>query len=385
MRDPRNVDDYGALAARRLDLATVDWIDGGAEDEVSLRESVEAFQRLRFRPRQARGVAAVELATTIVGIPSAAPLVVSPFGMHGLFHPDGERATVAGAQAAGVPLCLPTVSTEAPQAVRAAGPEASLLFQLYVMQDEGLTQALVDRALAAGAQAVVVTLDAQFPGNREQRSLAAMYERLLDLPSSVSDLIAVRGASAITSAVEPALSWRHVERLIAAVDVPVLVKGVLRADDARIAHEIGVGGIVVSNHGGRQLDGAVAPIDALGDVVTAVGDAVEVFLDGGVRRGSDVVKALGLGARAVFVGRPAIWGLAVDGANGVADVLGILRRETATAMRQLGCATPAELREQGVVVPAAPGSVRSVPARHLHGERTADDQDPIQHATENGR
>jgi isopentenyl diphosphate isomerase/L-lactate dehydrogenase-like FMN-dependent dehydrogenase len=296
-----------------------------------LRENVAAFGRWVLRPRMLVDVSQTTAVTSVLGTEVSFPALVAPMAFQGLAHPDGERATARGAAAAGTIMCLSTLSTVSLEEVAGAAPEGKRWFQLYWGPDRTKVQDLLERAAVAGYRAIVVTVDLPEVGRRE-RDLRTGFET----PASLSDVT------------DNSLTWRDLEWLRAQTALPVLVKGILTGEDAVLATEAGVEGIVVSNHGGRQLDGVAASLDALPEVVEAVGDRAEVLLDGGVRRGTDVVKALALGARAVLVGRAALYGLAVDGAGGVERVLTLLREEVELALALCGCASPAEVARSHV-------------------------------------
>jgi isopentenyl diphosphate isomerase/L-lactate dehydrogenase-like FMN-dependent dehydrogenase len=254
-------------------------------------------------------------------------------------HPDGEVATARASLAAGTVMCYSTLATSTPAEVAAVGSQR--WFQLYVFRDESITHELIAQARDNGFTALVLTIDAPVRGNRE-RDLRTGFT----IPEGVD--VASIGRGGVTpkqmfDMISPSLTWHDLERIAGEAGLPLLVKGVLTAEDAHLACEHGAAGIVVSNHGGRQLDGVNATIDALPEVVEAVGDRLEVLVDGGVRRGTDVVKALALGARAVLVGRPVLWGLAADGERGVSRVLELLRAEIFTALQLVGCVTPADV------------------------------------------
>jgi isopentenyl diphosphate isomerase/L-lactate dehydrogenase-like FMN-dependent dehydrogenase len=321
-----NVSDYERAAEERLDPASFGYFAGGANDEWTLRENVAAFGRWVLRPRMLVDVSARKLATTVLGTEVSFPVLVAPMAFQGLAHPDGEQAMARGAAAAGTVMCLSTLSTVSLEEAAEAAPGGARWFQLYWGPDRSQTQGLVERAVAAGYSAIVVTVDLPEVGRRE-RDLRTGFET----PASLSDVT------------DNSLTWRDLEWLRAHTPLQILVKGILTAEDAVLATEAGVDGIVVSNHGGRQLDGVAASLDALPEVVEAAGDRVELLLDGGVRRGTDVVKALALGARAVLVGRAALYGLAVDGADGVERVLGLLREEVELALALCGCPSPEDV------------------------------------------
>ena len=302
------------------------YYSAGAGDEVTLRAEREAFERLRVVPLVLRGVERAETATTALGTPIRAPIMVAPTGVHGTAHPEGECATVRAAGQAGTLMAVSTGSSRRLEDIAGAatGPK---WFQLYAYRNaSSFTEALVRRAENAGYEAIVLTVDAPRWGRKER------FARVEDeLPPGL-------GAASIDEEFgeevrEPAaLAWEDVARLRSLTELPVILKGILHPGDAVLAVEHGVEGIVVSTHGGRQLDGVPASVEALPAVAKAVAGGAEVYLDGGIRRGTDVLKALALGARAVFVGRPVLWGLAVDGAAGARRVLEILREELEQAM-----------------------------------------------------
>ncbi len=325
--EPINVHDYEHLARERLSPGAWAYYSSGADDEVTLREECAAFERLRILPRVLRGVTSADLRTTALGAPTSMPILVAPTGLHTLAYPDGERATARAAGEAGTLMALSTVATPSLEEV-AASATGPLWFQLYVYEGaRHLAERLVRRAERAGYRAIVLTVDAPRFGHKE-RELRAGAE----LPSDLH-FAHFEGEPDVLEHLEPeALSWEDVTWLRSLTELPVVLKGVLHPDDAALAVEHGAAGIVVSTHGGRQLDGVPAGVEALPAVVEAVGGRAEVYLDGGVRRGTDVLKALALGARAVFVGRPVLWGLAVDGAAGVRHVLELLREELELAM-----------------------------------------------------
>ncbi len=326
-----NVSDYEAAARVRLDQSSWDFYMGGSDDEVTLRANRSAFERIRLRPRMLVDVSTCDTSTTALGTPIQMPIMVAPTSYHGLAHPDAECATVQGAGRAGT---LMTVSTAASRHLEdiAAAASGPLWFQLYVSQDERVTANLVQRAERAGYRALVLTIDMPRFGRRE-KDLRNQHVRTL--PGNFKDEgEAIRKNS---------LTWKDVDWLRTLTSLPILIKGVLTPEDALLGLEHGVDGIVVSNHGGRQLDGALASIEALPEVVEAVAGRCEVYLDGGIRRGTDVLKALAIGARAVLVGRPILMGLTVEGAAGVQDVLTLLRTEFEIAMALCGCPTVASI------------------------------------------
>jgi 4-hydroxymandelate oxidase len=330
-----NVSDYERAAEEKLDPAAFGYFAGGANDEWTLFENIEAFDRWVLRPRVLVDVSRVTAATSVLGTEVNFPVLVAPMAFQGLAHPDGEKAMARGAAAAGTVICLSTLSTVSIEEVADAAPHGARWFQLYWGPDRAQVQELLRRAEAAGYGAIVVTVDLPEVGRRE-RDLRTGFEAPVQL-ADVSD---------------SSRTWRDLEWLRAHTSLPLLVKGVLTAEDAELACEAGVEGLVVSNHGGRQLDGVAATLDVLPEVAEAVGDRAQVLLDSGVRRGTDVVKALALGATAVLAGRAPLWGLAVGGADGVERVLGLLREELELALALCGCASPAEVT-RAHVAPAA--------------------------------
>jgi isopentenyl diphosphate isomerase/L-lactate dehydrogenase-like FMN-dependent dehydrogenase len=343
---PINVADYERLAAESLEPGAHGYFAGGAGDERTLRENVEAFGRWRLRPRVLVDVGAVSTATTVMGTEASMPVLVAPVAVQRLAHPEGECGMARAAAAAGTIMCLSTIATARPSEVAEAAPEGKRWFQLYCFRDRAVTQALIDEAEAAGFGAIVLTVDAPHGGRRE-RDLRTGFQVPPEV--TVPSVVAAVGSRKpmtirdVFDLVDPTLTWADLERLASSCGLPVLVKGILTAEDARLAVEHGADGVVVSNHGGRQLDGVASSIEALGEVVEAVDGRVEVLMDGGVRRGTDVLIALALGARAVLVGRPALWGLAVGGEDGARRVLEILREELGLALALCGCASVADV------------------------------------------
>ena len=344
--EPINVADFERVAAGKLDAGTLGYFAGGAGDELTLRENVEAWGRWRLRPRVLAGLEGVTAATEVLGGPVSMPVLVAPVAYQRLVDPEGEIGMARAAAAAGTVMCLSTLATTRPSELAAVAPPGRRWFQLYCFRDEGVTRALTEEAVESGFEAVVVTVDAPPGGNRERdRRTGFKIPAGLGVPS-VSAAMGVERALTIAETfalMEPALSWSDLEDLASECEVPLLVKGLLTAEDAALAVEHGAGGIVVSNHGGRQLDRCVASGDALAEVVDAVDGRVPVLVDGGIRRGVDVAVALALGAEAVLVGRPPLWGLAAAGAEGARRVLELLREELELTLALCGCAAPGEL------------------------------------------
>jgi isopentenyl diphosphate isomerase/L-lactate dehydrogenase-like FMN-dependent dehydrogenase len=329
---PVNVWDYERLAAEKLDANAHAYFVGGAGDEVTLRDNLAAFERRKLRPRVLVDVQSVSTATTVLGTEIAVPIVIAPLALQRMAHPDGELATARAAARGGTIMCLSSAATVRPADIAAVAPEAARWFQVYVFRPRGLTEELIDEAVEHGYSALVLTADTPYLGRRE-RDIRVDFK----VPEELTLAVDLFGGG-----FDATLSWRDLEWL-AGYGLPVVVKGILTAEDAHLACEHGAGAVVVSNHGGRQLDGVPASLDALEEVVDAVDGRAEVLLDGGVRRGTDVLKALALGARAVLIGRAMLWGLAVAGEEGVKDVLRLLREEVELGLALLGCASPADV------------------------------------------
>jgi isopentenyl diphosphate isomerase/L-lactate dehydrogenase-like FMN-dependent dehydrogenase len=332
VRTPINVWDYERLAEEKLDANAHAYFAGGAGDEVTLRENLAAFERRKLRPRVLVDVLTVSTATTVLGTEIALPVLMAPLALQRMAHPDGELATARAAAAAGTIMCLSTATTARPAEVAAAAPDAARWFQVYFFGNRSATEELIAEAVDNGFSALVLTADVPYQGRRE---------RDVRIDFKIPEHLTVAG-DVFGQGFDAGLSWRDLEWL-AGYGVPVVVKGILTAEDARLACEHGAAAVVVSNHGGRQLDGVLASLDALEEVVEAVDGRAEVLLDGGVRRGTDVLKALALGARAVLIGRAMLWGLAVAGEEGVTDVLRLLRDDLELGLALLGCPSPAHV------------------------------------------
>ena len=343
---PINVADFARLAAEKLEPGPLDYFAGGAGDEITLRENVEAWGHWRLRPRVLNDVRAVSTAAEVLGGPVAMPVLVAPVAYQRMAHPEAESGMAAGAAAAGTVMCLSTLANTRPAEVAAAAPGGRRWFQLYAFKDEGVTRALMEEAIEAGFEAIVVTADAPPGGNRERdRRNGFTLPRELGTPSLTA---AVGGDKSLSiedtfALMNHALTWADVEDLASECSVPVLVKGVLTPEDAELALEHGAAGVVVSNHGGRQLDRSLATADALPEIADSVKGRGTLLVDGGIRRGIDVATALALGADAVLVGRPALWGLAAAGREGVAEVLELLRAELELTLGLCGCTSVSQL------------------------------------------
>jgi len=362
IEDLVNVADFGRAAEEKLDAGVAGYFFGGAGDELTLRENVAAWQGWRLRPRALAGLSEWSTGAEVLGGDVSMPVLVAPVAYQGLVDPDGEEAMARAAAAEGTVMCLSTLATRRPQPVAEAAPGGRRWFQLYCFRDTGVTGALIDEAIECGYEAIVVTVDAARGGNRERdRRTGFEIPAELGVPSVEAALGSDRALTIEETfeLMEPALTWAYLEKLATDCRVPVLVKGVLTAEDAALAIGHGAAGVVVSNHGGRQLDRCLATADALSEVVDAVEGRGTVLVDGGIRRGVDVAIALALGADAVLVGRPALWGLAAGGEAGARRVLDLLREELQLTLALCGCASPDELSRAHVQQAPAP-SVYSV-------------------------
>ncbi len=344
--EPVNISEFEGLARERMTQQAFDYVAGGADDEVSLRENRAAFERLALLPRVLIDVSTVDTSTRVLNENISFPVLVAPTALQTLAHADGELATARGTSAAGTVMIVSTMASHRLEDIAAAASGAKW-FQLYYHQDRSVTQELVRRAEAHGYKAICVTVDVPRLGRRE-RDLRNQFTLPSDVaPRNFEDVADLAGVDAaahgpnftahIASLLYDSLTWDDIDWLKSITTLPLLLKGVLTSADAKRAADAGVAGIVVSNHGGRQLDGVVTALDVLPDIVSAVGDRVDVLMDGGIRRGTDVVKALALGARAVLLGRPYVWGLAADGEAGVIKVLQMLHEEVELALALCGC------------------------------------------------
>lgn len=342
--EPVNVMEYRPRAAEALQAGAWGYLASGAEDEGTLSANREAYRRLRFRPRVLRDVSEVDLTTSVLGREVAFPILTAPAGFQGLFHPEAELATARATAELGALMVVSTLSSRTMEEVAAVGGDARW-FQLYAHRDREVTTALVRRAEEAGYRAICLTVDTPRLGRRETDVRNRLELSPDAMPANFEGLVEGDGETDAASAVagladellDPSLDWDDLAWLVDLTALPVVVKGVVAGEDAARAVDAGAEAVVVSNHGGRQLDDTVASVEALEEVVEAVGGEAEVLLDGGIRRGRDVAKALSLGARAVLVGRPYLWGLAAEGEEGVRHVLAMLRDELEGACALLGC------------------------------------------------
>ena len=321
--EPINVFDYEMLAQAHMEPSAWNYYQSGSDDEVTMCANRAAFERIRLRPRILVDVSTCDMRTIVLDTPVSMPILIAPTAFHSLAYPTGECAT---AQAAGRSGTLMVVSSSSTRSLEDIAREASgpLWFQLYI-HDRQSAEELVHRATKSGYRALVVTVDSPRWG-RKERSIRSGFR----LPQKAN----FRNAEAAVDVIP--LTWESLSWLRSLTSLPLVLKGILTAEDAVLAVEHGVDGIIVSNHGGRQLDSAIASIEALPEVVESVNGGCEVYLDGGIRRGTDILKALALGARAVLVGRPTLWGLAANGADGVSHVLELLRTELEVAMALSG-------------------------------------------------
>lgn len=370
-----NIEDMRRQARRRLPRALFDFIDGGAQDEVTLRRNRDDFARFTLVPRVLTDVSERSQSVTVLGQTYASPLILAPTGLPGVLWPNGAIEAARAADAAGVGFCLSTMSTSSIEEV-AAISQRPILFQLYVMKDRGLAKAMMERAKAVGCSALVLTVDLQVQGQRDRdvrngltipptfrvsnaidfalhpgwvwRFLCGPQVTLANFRGSgkSDDMFTI--ASFVNSQFDPSVTWKDIDWVRSIWDGPLALKGILDGDDARLAAEHGVNAVIVGNHGGRQLDGVPSAIMALADVVDAVEGRAEVILDGGVRRGTDVLKALSIGAKACMIGRPFLYGLASQGGAGVRRVLEMLRTEIDVNLALLGRAGVKELDRSAI-------------------------------------
>ena len=377
-----NISDLRTMARRRLPRAVFDYIDGGADAEVTLRENCRVFDDVTFRPRQAVAVPDCDLSTTVIGMPVDMPILLAPIGSSRTFYPRGEEVAARQAGEAGTIYVLSTLSGCPLEDVKAATSRPAW-YQLYLTGGIDAARSGIDRARAAGFSALVVTVDTPVAGLRERdirngtkellgrgASMLRFLPQFLARPRWLLDFLGDGGLMNFPNIVLPGqgplpyadvsaalarttVTWRDFDWIREAWDGPVVVKGILTGEDARLAVDEGAAAVVVSNHGGRQLDGVSPTLRALPEVVAAVGGRAEVLFDGGVRRGSDVAKALSLGARAVLVGRAYGYGLGAAGGPGVARAIEILRADLTRTLKLLGCAAATDLDRSYIDVPSA--------------------------------
>ncbi|MBK8549901.1 MAG: alpha-hydroxy-acid oxidizing protein [Ignavibacteria bacterium] len=351
-----NINDFESAAREKLTQMAYDYYSSGAHDEITLRDNCDAYKRIFLKYRVLVDVSKRDLSTEVLGHKISMPVMIAPTAFHKMAHTDGEVAVAKAASAADTIMILSTLSNSDVEDVVKATSNP-VWFQLYVYKDREVTKDLIRRAENAGCKAIVLTVDAPVLGTRERD-----VRNKFNLPKgiTVKNLTPARkenlpeiedsGLSAyVQKFLDPSLSWKDIEWLKSITALPVLVKGIACKEDALLSVQHGVNGIVVSNHGGRQLDTCRATIDVLPEIADAVQGKIEILIDGGIRRGTDVLKAVALGAKAVLVGRPVIWGLAVDGENGVSSVLEILRRELDLAMALSGCNSVEKITKELIV------------------------------------
>ncbi|XP_038995072.1 peroxisomal (S)-2-hydroxy-acid oxidase GLO4-like isoform X1 [Hibiscus syriacus] len=350
--EPVNVNEFKELARKALPKMYYDFYTGGAEDQYTLQNNEEAFRRITIRPRILRDVRSIDLSTTVLGYNISMPVLIAPTSMHKLANPEGEIATARAASACNTIMVLSTGSTCSLEEV-ASSCSAIRFFQLYVYKRRDISAKLVQKAESNGYKAIVLTVDCPRIGRRE----ADVKNKLVvPPPKNLEGLLSTEFVSdggsgleaLINGTLDPSFRWEDIAWLKSTTNLPILIKGVLTHEDAIKSLEVGVAGIIVSNHGGRQLDYSPATIDVLEEVVHAVGEKVPVFIDGGIRRGTDVFKAMALGARAVLVGRPVVFGLAAKGEYGVKRVLKMLKDELELAMALSGCSSTKEITRSHV-------------------------------------
>ncbi|KAJ1988494.1 Hydroxyacid oxidase 1 [Coemansia spiralis] len=359
-----SLDDFEQHAVNNLDRNALDYYQSGAQDMITLRENQRAFDRILIRPRVLRDVSQIDTTTTVLGQQVSSPICIAPTAMQRMAHPDGECATARAAVKNQTCMVLSSWSTTSIEDVAAASnASAPKWMQLYIYKDREATRKLIERAQDSGYSAIALTVDTPYLGRRladirnrfrlpphltmanfaDQSKAQVGKAEKLNVSDNASGL-----AAYVASQIDPTLSWKHVEWVKSVARIPVLVKGILTAEDARMAVRAGVDGIIVSNHGGRQLDTAPATIDCLEEVVQAVDGQIDVFLDGGVRRGTDVLKALALGAKAVFLGRPVLWALSYKGEEGVVEMLDMIKEEFRLAMALAGCVKVSDINRDHV-------------------------------------
>ncbi|KAG0482720.1 hypothetical protein HPP92_010804 [Vanilla planifolia] len=353
---PTNVKEFEEIARRNLPKMYYDFFRGGAEDEYTLRENVMAFQRIKIQPRVLVGATSIDMATSLLGYHLSAPILVAPTSGHKLAHIEGEVATARGAAACNTIMVLSFSSSCSLEEV-ASSCNAIRFFQLYVYKRRDISAKLVQRAESSGFKAIVVTVDTPRLGRRESDIKNKMIPpQSANLDGLLSfEVDENKGGSRLeafaSQTLDPSLSWKDIGWIKSITKLPILVKGIVNGEDARKAIEVGASGIIVSNHGGRQLDYAPATISILEEVVQAVSGTVPVLIDGGVRRGTDVFKAIALGAKAVMVGRPIIYGLAAKGEKGVIEVIQMLKNELELTMALAGCPSVKDITRNHVRTP----------------------------------
>ncbi|XP_060517368.1 2-Hydroxyacid oxidase 1 [Cylas formicarius] len=359
MSDLVCVKDFEDRAFKILPRNALDYYRSGAGRQETLENNRTAFSKLKIRPRCLRNVSKRDVSTTVFGEKVSIPVGISPTAMQRMAHPEGECANARAAEAMGTIFTLSTIATSSIEEVAEAAPGAIKWFQLYIFNDREVTRQLVRRAENAGYKALVLTVDTPFFGLRladmRNKFKLPTHLKLANFEGTVASVANKKsettgsGLNDLGNLFDASLSWDDIAWLKTITRLPIVLKGILTAEDAMLAADLGVAAVLVSNHGARQVDGTPASIEALPEIVNAAGHRLEVFLDGGITDGTDIFKALALGAKMVFVGRPALWGLACGGADGVTKILGILKTEFEYALGISGCSTVADIRSNMVV------------------------------------
>jgi isopentenyl diphosphate isomerase/L-lactate dehydrogenase-like FMN-dependent dehydrogenase len=344
---PINLFEFEEIARERLPKEEYDYIAGGATDEISVDRNRRAYASWAFRPRVLRDVSALDLSTTVLGTKVNLPVLIAPCGGHKRAHPEGELATYRAAAACGTILAVSANSNTSFEDL-AKAVDGHLWVQMYPFRNKEMTTEWLRRAKDNGYKAVVVTLDSQWPPKRE-RNIRNNYRRTRGVNYPAAGTDTPRPAGRAGEGSDPAATWQDLAWIKKAAGLPVVAKGVMTGEDVELCAEAGADGVIVSNHGGRHLDNTLATVEVLSEAVAAAKGKMEIYLDGGVRRGADVVKAIALGAKAVFIGRPLFWGLAVDGEQGVVRVLDILREEMEITMAKCGRPTIASIDATTIV------------------------------------
>ena len=344
---PINLFEFEDFAKERLPKEEYDYIAGGATDEISVDRNRRAYASWAFRPRVLRDVSTLDLSTTVLGTRVSLPVLIAPCGGHKRAHPEGEIATYRAATACGSIMAVSANSNTSFEDLAKAA-NGHLWVQMYPFRDKEMTQEWLDRAKEAGYEAVIVTLDSQWPPKRE-RNIRNNYRRTRGVNYPAASGETPRPAGRAGEGSDPAATWNDLAWVKSASDLPVVAKGILTGEDVELCAEAGADGVIVSNHGGRHLDNTLATVEVLSEAVAAAKGKMEIYLDGGIRRGADVVKAIALGAKAVFIGRPLFWGLAVDGEKGVVRVFDILREEIEITMAKCGRPTIASIDGSTIV------------------------------------
>jgi 4-hydroxymandelate oxidase len=348
---PINLFEFEDVAKERLPKEEYDYIAGGATDEISIDRNRRAYASWAFRPRVLRDVSKIDMSTTVLGTKVNLPVLIAPCGGHKRAHPEGELATYRAATACGTVLAVSANSNTSFEEL-ANSTKGHLWVQMYPFRDKAMTEEWLKRAKDNGYEAVVVTLDSQWPPKRE-RNIRNNYRRTRGVNYPKGGVETPRPAGRAGEGSDPAATWQDLEWIKKVAGLPVVAKGIMTGEDVELCVEVGADGVIVSNHGGRHLDNTLATVEVLPEAVSAARGKLEVYLDGGVRRGADVVKAISLGAKAVFIGRPLFWGLAVDGDKGVIRVLDILREEMEITMAKCGRPTIASI-DASTIVKAPP-------------------------------